>query len=223
MDNFYLDNPELKFHLTHPLMKKIVALKERNFIERGKYDYAPVDFEDTIDSYDKVLEIVGDICANIIAPNAESVDQEGPTLDEKGVTYARGTQENLNAIVKAGLMGITLPREYEGLNFSMVPYTMIADIVSRADASFVNIWGLQDCAETIHEFATADQKKKYLPRVSKGATMAMDLTEPDAGSDLQAVMLKATYNESEDKWYLNGVKRFITNGDGEMLYHQWRR
>jgi 3-(methylthio)propanoyl-CoA dehydrogenase len=216
MDNFYLDNPELKFHLTHPLMKKIVALKERNFIERGKYDYAPVDFEDTIDSYDKVLEIVGDICANIIAPNAESVDQEGPTLDEKGVTYARGTQENLNAIVKAGLMGITLPREYEGLNFSMVPYTMIADIVSRADASFVNIWGLQDCAETIHEFATADQKKNYLPRVSKGATMAMDLTEPDAGSDLQAVMLKATYNESEDKWYLNGVKRFITNGDGEI-------
>ncbi|HJZ41713.1 MAG TPA: acyl-CoA dehydrogenase family protein [Bacteroidales bacterium] len=216
MDNFYLDNPELRFHLTHPMMKKIVALKERNYIDKGKYDYAPVDFEDALDSYDKVLEIVGDICANIIGPNAGGVDQEGPTLDENGVTYAGGTQLNLDAIVKAGLMGITLPREYEGLNFSMVPYTMIADIVSRADASFVNIWGLQDCAETIHEFASEEQKRKFLPRVSKGATMAMDLTEPDAGSDLQAVMLKATYNESEGQWYLNGVKRFITNGDGEI-------
>jgi alkylation response protein AidB-like acyl-CoA dehydrogenase len=216
MDNFYLDNPELRFHLTHPLMKKIVALKERNYVDKSTYDYAPVDFEDAMDSYDKVLEIVGDICANIISPNAESVDQEGPELSEKGVTYARGTGENLDAIIKAGLMGITLPREYEGLNFPMVPYTMIADIVSRADASFVNIWGLQDCAETIHEFATEEQKKRFLPRVSKGATMAMDLTEPDAGSDLQAVMLKATFNETDQKWYLNGVKRFITNGDGEI-------
>ena len=216
MDNFYLDNPELKFHLTHPMMKKIVALKERNYTDKGKYDYAPVDFEDALDSYDKVLEIVGDICANIIGPNAGSVDLEGPTLDENGVTYASGTQMNLDAIVKAGLMGITLPREFEGLNFSMVPYTMIADIVSRADASFVNIWGLQDCAETIHEFASEEQKRKFLPRVSRGATMAMDLTEPDDGSDLQAVMLKATYNETENQWYLNGVKRFITNGDGEI-------
>ena len=216
MDNFYLDNPELRFHLTHPMMKKIVALKERNYADKGKYDYAPVDFEDALDNYDKVLEIVGDICANIIGPNADGVDKEGPVLDAKGVTYASGTQRNLDAIIKAGLMGITLPREYEGLNFSMVPYTMIADIVSRADASFVNIWGLQDCAETIHEFATDEQKRKYLPRVSKGATMAMDLTEPDAGSDLQAVMLKATYDEVENKWYLNGVKRFITNGDGDI-------
>jgi alkylation response protein AidB-like acyl-CoA dehydrogenase len=216
MDNFYLDNPELRFHLTHPMMKKIVALKERNFADKGKYDYAPVDFEDALDNYDKVLEIVGDICANVIGPNADGVDKEGPVLDARGVTYASGTQRNLDAIIKAGLMGITLPREYEGLNFSMVPYTMIADIVSRADASFVNIWGLQDCAETIHEFATDEQKRKYLPRVSKGATMAMDLTEPDAGSDLQAVMLKATYDEVENMWYLNGVKRFITNGDGDI-------
>jgi 3-(methylthio)propanoyl-CoA dehydrogenase len=216
MDNFYLDNPELKFHLTHPLMKKIVALKERNYADKASYDYAPVDFEDALDSYNRVLEIVGDICANVIGPNAEGVDQEGPRLDEKGVTYAGGTQQNLDVIIKAGLMGITLPREYDGLNFCMVPYTMIADIVSRADASFVNIWGLQDCAETIHEFASEEQKKKYLPRVAKGATMAMDLTEPDAGSDLQAVMLKATYNETDSQWYLNGVKRFITNGDGEI-------
>ncbi len=216
MDNFYLDNPELRFHLNHPLMKKIVSLKERNFADKSGFDYAPVDFEDAMDSYDKVLEIVGDISANIISRNAESVDREGPDLDETGVTYARGTRENLEAIIKAGLMGITLPRKFEGLNFSMVPYTMIADIVSRADASFVNIWGLQDCAETIHEFATEEQKKRFLPRVAKGATMAMDLTEPDAGSDLQAVMLKATFNEEENRWYLNGVKRFITNGDGEI-------
>ncbi len=216
MENFYTDNPELKFHLNHPLMKKIVALKERNFADKDKYDYAPVDFEDAMDSYDKVLEIVGDICANIVGPNAESVDAEGPVHDENGVTYARGTQENLDALRKAGLMGITLPRKYDGLNFSVVPYTMAADIVSRADASFVNIWGLQDCAETINEFANEEQKAKYLPRVSNGETMAMDLTEPDAGSDLQAVMLKATFNEKDGKWYLNGVKRFITNGDGDI-------
>jgi 3-(methylthio)propanoyl-CoA dehydrogenase len=216
MDNFYLDNPELKFHLTHPLMKKIVALKERNFADKDKFDYAPLDFEDAMDSYDKVLEIVGDICANIVGPNAESVDQEGPQLDENGVTYAKGTQENLDALIKAGLMGITLPRQYGGLNFPIVPYTMAADIVARADASFVNVWGLQDCAETIHEFANEEQKSHYLPRVSMGETMAMDLTEPDAGSDLQAVQLKATFNEKDNKWYLNGVKRFITNGDGHI-------
>lgn len=216
MDNFYLDTPELKFHLNHPMMKKIVALRERNYVNKDKYDFAPIDFEDAMDSYEKVLEIVGDICANIIAPNAASVDEEGPKLNADGVTYAKGTQENLDALVKAGLMGLTLPREYDGLNMSMIPYTMAADIVSRADASFVNIWGLQDCAETIHEFASDEQKRKYLPRVAYGATMAMGLTEPDAGSDLQAVQLKATYIEKEDKWYLNGVKRFITNGDGEI-------
>lgn len=216
MDNFYTDNPELKFHLTHPLMKKIVALKERNFSDKDKYDYAPIDFEDAMDSYDQVLEIVGDICANIIAPNAESVDAEGPQLINGEVKYAKGTQENLDALIKAGLMGITLPRQYNGLNFPIIPYTMAADIVSRADASFVNVWGLQDCAETIHEFADEEQKKEYLTRVSAGETMAMDLTEPDAGSDLQAVQLKATYNEKEGNWYLNGVKRFITNGDGHI-------
>ncbi len=216
MDNFYLDNPDLKFHLTHPLMKKIVALKERNYVDKEKFDYAPIDFEDAMDSYDKVLEIVGDICSNIVAPNAESVDAEGPQLVNGEVIYARGTQENLDALIKAGLMGITLPREYNGLNFSIVPYTMAADMVSRADASFVNVWGLQDCAETIHEFADDLQKKEYLTRVSAGETMAMDLTEPDAGSDLQAVQLKATFNEKDGKWYLNGVKRFITNGDGHI-------
>jgi 3-(methylthio)propanoyl-CoA dehydrogenase len=216
MANFFTDNPDLLFHLQHPLMKKIVALKERNFADKDQFDYAPMDFEDAMDSYEKVLEIVGEICGDIVAPNAEGVDAEGPKIVNNEVIYAKGTQENLDALVKAGLMGITLPRKYDGLNFPIVPYIMAADIVSRADAGFVNIWGLQDCAETINEFADEDQKSRFLPRISNGETAAMDLTEPDAGSDLQAVQLKATYSEKEGKWYLNGVKRFITNGDGHV-------
>lgn len=216
MANFFTDNSDLLFHLQHPLMKKIVALKERNFEDKDKFDYAPMDFEDAMDSYEQVLDIVGEISGDIVAPNAESVDQEGPKIVNNEVVYAKGTQENLDALVKAGLMGITLPRRYKGLNFPIVPYIMAADIVSRADAGFVNIWGLQDCAETIHEFADEEQKMKYLPRISSGETAAMDLTEPDAGSDLQAVQLKATFNEKDGKWYLNGVKRFITNGDGHV-------
>jgi len=216
MANFFTDNPDLLFHLQHPLMKKIVALKERNFADKDKFEYAPVDFEDAMDSYEKVLEIVGEISGEIVAPNAESVDAEGPNIVNNEVVYAKGTQENLDALVKAGLMGITLPRQYEGLNFPIVPYIMAADIVSRADAGFVNIWGLQDCAETINEFASDDQKSRFLPRICNGETAAMDLTEPDAGSDLQAVQLKASFNEKDGKWYLNGVKRFITNGDGHV-------
>lgn len=216
MANFFTDNPDLLFHLKHPLMKKIVALKERDFADKDKFDYAPMDFEDAMDSYEKVLEIVGEICGDIVAPNAEGVDAEGPKIVNNEVVYAKGTQENLDALVKAGLMGITLPRKYDGLNFPIVPYIMAADIVSRADAGFVNIWGLQDCAETINEFANEDQKARFLPRISNGETAAMDLTEPDAGSDLQAVQLKATFDEKKGKWFLNGVKRFITNGDGHV-------
>ena len=216
MANYYTDNKSLKFHLEHPLMEKIVSLKEHNFSDSSKFDYAPFDFEDAMDSYNKVLEVIGEICKETIAPNAESIDTEGPQVINGHVKYARGTQENLEALNKAGLLGITLPREYGGLNFPIIPYIMAADMVSRADAGFVNIWGLQDCAETIHEFADEDQKNKYLTRVCKGETMAMDLTEPDAGSDLQAVELKATFDEKKGKWFLNGVKRFITNGDGDI-------
>ncbi len=215
MANYYTDNRDLKFHLTHPLMKRIVELRENNFSEKDKFDYAPLDYEDAIDSYDKVLDVIGEICGDIVAPNAESVDAEGPQVVDNHVVYARGTQQNLDALRKANLMGITLPREYGGLNLSVIPYTMAADIVSRADAGFVNIWGLQDCAETISEFADADQKQRFLTRVSAGETCAMDLTEPDAGSDLQAVQLKAT-QKPDGSWVLNGVKRFITNGDGNI-------
>ena len=216
MANFYTDNTDLKHHLYHPLMQKIVKLKERDYTDSEKYDYAPVNYEDAMDSYEKVLEIAGEISGEIVAPNAESVDHEGPHLVDGHVVYAEGTKQNLDALVKAGLMGISLPRRYNGLNFSLVPYIMAADMVSRADASFVNIWGLQDCAETIYEFANDEQRMRYLPRVCAGETMAMDLTEPDAGSDLQAVMLKATFNEADGTWRLNGVKRFITNGDGNI-------
>ena len=216
MANFYLDNPSLKHHLHHPLMERIVELKERGFADKDKYDYAPQDFEDAMDSYEKVLEIVGEICGDIIAPNAESVDHEGPSVANGRVTYAKGTQENLDAVRKAGLMGIAMPRRYNGLNFPIVPYIMAADMVSRADAGFENLWGLQDCAETLYEFGSEDQRQRYIPRVCAGETMSMDLTEPDAGSDLQSVMLKATFSEADNCWYLNGVKRFITNGDSDI-------
>lgn len=216
MANYYIDNSELKFHLTHPLMEKIVRLKEREYSFKKEFDFAPMDYEDAIDNYDRVLEVVGEICGNIVAENAESIDAEGPQVVDGHVIYARGTKENIDALNQAGLMGMSLPYKYDGLNFPIVPYIMAADIVSRADAGFVNIWGLQDCAETINEFASEEQKEKYLPRVSNGDTMAMDLTEPDAGSDLQAVQLKATWDEAKQTWLLNGVKRFITNGDGDI-------
>lgn len=215
MANFYTDNDALKFHLSHPMMRKIVELKERNFADADKYDYAPRDFEDAMDSYERVLDIVGDVSANIIAENAESVDQEGPHVENGRVIYAEGTKKNLDACRKAGLMGMAMPRRLGGLNFPITPYIMAADIVTRADTGFENIWGLQDCAETIYEFADDAQKEKYIPRVCEGETMSMDLTEPDAGSDLQSVMLKATQKE-DGTWVLNGVKRFITNGDSDI-------
>ena len=215
MANFYTDNKALQYHLRHPLMKQIVALRERDYTQSEKFDYAPLDFEDAMDSYERVLEIIGEVCGDIIAANAKDVDLEGPHHENGRVRYAKGTEENLKALNQAGLMGITLPRQYGGLNMSSIPYIMAADMVSRADAGFVNVWGLQDCAETINEFASDDQKERFLPRTCKGETLAMDLTEPDAGSDLQSVMLKATQDE-DGTWRLNGVKRFITNGDGDI-------
>lgn len=215
MANFYTDNPDLKLHLSHPLMEKIVALKERNYSDAEKFDYAPTDFADAMDNYDKVLEIVGDLCGNIIAGNAEDVDHQGPRVENGRVIYADGTKRNLEACRQAGLMGMAMPRRFGGLNFPITPYIMAADIVSRADTGFENLWGLQDCAETLYEFGDEDQKSRFIPRVCSGETMSMDLTEPDAGSDLQSVMLKATQDE-DGTWRLNGVKRFITNGDSDI-------
>ena len=216
MANFFSDNKDLQFHLQHPAMRKIVELKERGFAEKDRYDYAPQNFEDAMDSYRKVLDIAGEVCGEVIAPNAEGVDHEGPRVVNDHVEYASGTVRNLEAIVAAGLSGMTLPRKYDGLNFPLVCFVMANEMVARADAGFENIWGLQDCAETLNEFASEEIKQKFLPWVSAGATCAMDLTEPDAGSDLGAVMLKATWSEERQTWLLNGVKRFITNGDGEV-------
>jgi len=216
MANFYSDNRNLQFHLNHPMMKKIITLKENNFEEKDKFDFAPKDFEDCIDSYDKVMDILGDIAANIIAPNAEGVDKEGPKIVNNEVVYAPGTQLGLAATRKADLMGMSMPREFGGLNFGVVPYIMAGEIVSRADAAFCNLFGLQDCADTILEFGDDALKAEFLPRICKGETAAMDLTEPDAGSDLQAVQLKAHWDEQKKTWILNGVKRFITNGDAHV-------
>ena len=216
MANFFSDNKDLQYHLEHPLMQKIVELKERGYSEKECYDYAPHNFEDAMDNYRRVLEITGGVCGDVIAPNAEGVDKEGPRVVNDRVEYASGTVENMKAVNKAGLAGLTLPRRFGGLNFPLICFVMANEMVARADASFENIWGLQDCAETLNEFATEEQKVKYLTQVCQGATCAMDLTEPDAGSDLGAVQLKATWSEERGTWLLNGVKRFITNGDGDV-------
>ena len=216
MANYYSDYPELEFHLHHPLMERIVELKERGYSDRETYDDAPVDFEDALENYNKVLEIAGDIAANIIEPNSEGVDLEGPHLENGRMIYASKTFENIEAMKKAGLTGVEMPRRYGGLNLPITVFTMISEIVSAADSSFQNIWSLQSCIDTLYEFGSEEQRQKYIPRVCAGESMSMDLTEPDAGSDLQRVMLKATFDEKENCWRLNGVKRFITNGDSDI-------
>ena len=216
MANYYTDHPEFDFYLNHPEMKRIVELKERNFADKDKFEDAPVDFDDAIENYKRVLDITGDIAANILEPNSEEVDLEGPHLVEGRMHYASKTYENIEATRKAGLWGISMPRRYGGLNLPITPYSMASEIVATADAGFQNIWSLQDCIETLYEFGSEEQRQKYIPRVCAGETMSMDLTEPDAGSDLQRVMLKATYDEKEGCWRLNGVKRFITNGDSDI-------
>ena len=216
MPNAYTDYPEIKFHMEHELMNRIVELKERGYEDKDKYDYAPQNFEDAMDSYDKTLEIVGDVVSNVIAPNAEAVDAEGPHCENGRVRYASKTYENLDATIKAGMNGMTMPRRYQGLNLPITVYTAANEIISAGDAGFENIWSLQDCIETLYEFGDEDQRQRFIPRVCKGETMSMDLTEPDAGSDLQSVMLKATYSEKDGCWLLNGVKRFITNGDSDI-------
>jgi len=217
MNNFFKDTPDFKFHLEHPIVQKIIKLKERNFEESKEFDFAPLNHEDAIDSYEKILDIVGEICSETIAANAESVDIEGPHIVNNEVVYAKGTTADYKALHDAGLIGMSLPRKYGGLNFPLLPYVMAAEMVARADAGFANIWGLQDCAETIYEFGSEEQKDKFLPRFNRdGVTAAMVLTEPDAGSDLQSVKLKATFNEEKQIWILNGVKRFITNGDADI-------
>lgn len=215
MSNYYTDHPEIGFHLNHPLMKRIVELKERNYADRDKFDEAPVNYDDAIENYKQLLEITGDITANIIGPNSESVDQEGPHLENGRMLYASKTKENIQATRQAGLWGVSMPRQYDGLNIPITIFSMLSEMMGMADSGFQNIWSLQSCIDTLYEFGSEEQKEKYIPRVSAGETMSMDLTEPDAGSDLQSVMLKAT-QDKDGTWRLNGVKRFITNGDSDI-------
>lgn len=216
MANFYTDHPEIEFHLSHPLMKRIVDLKERNYEDKDKFADAPVCYEDAIENYKRILDITGDVAANIIEPNSEDVDLEGPHLENGRMIYASKTYENLDATRKAGLWGVSMPRRYGGLNLPNTTFSMLSEIISAADAGFQNVWSLQSCIDTLYEFGSEEQRQKYIPRISAGETMSMDLTEPDAGSDLQRVMLKATFDEENNCWRLNGVKRFITNGDSDI-------
>ena len=215
MANYYTDHPEIEFHLNHPLMKRVVDLKERNYAEKDQFEDAPVNYEDAIENYKRLLDITGDVAGNIIEPNSESVDQEGPHLENGRMIYASKTFENLEATRKAGLWGLSMPRRYGGLNLPNAVFSMASEIISAADAGFQNIWSLQSCIDTLYEFGSEEQRQKYIPRICAGETMSMDLTEPDAGSDLQRVMLKAT-QDADGTWRLNGVKRFITNGDSDI-------
>lgn len=214
MANYYSDHPEIEFHLNHPLMKRVVDLKERNYAEKDQFEDAPVNYEDAIENYKRLLDITGDVAANIIEPNSEDVDLEGPHLENGRMIYASKTFENLDATRKAGLWGLSMPRRYGGLNLPNAIFSMASEIIAAADAGFQNIWSLQSCIDTLYEFGSEEQRQKYIPRICAGETMSMDLTEPDAGSDLQRVMLKATQDE-DGTWRLNGVKRFITNGDSD--------
>ena len=215
MTNYYSDHPEIEFHLNHPLMKRVVDLKERNYAEKDQFEDAPVNYEDAIENYKRLLDITGDVAANIIEPNSEDVDLEGPHLENGRMIYASKTFENLDATRKAGLWGLSMPRRYGGLNLPNAIFSMASEIIAAADAGFQNIWSLQSCIDTLYEFGSEEQRQKYIPRICAGETMSMDLTEPDAGSDLQRVMLKATQDE-DGTWRLNGVKRFITNGDSDI-------
>ena len=214
--NYYSDNKALAHYLRHPLLERIVAMKEHGYSQSAEYNYAPIDFAEALQGYEQVLHLVGELCADVVAPNVARTEVEGPTVEDGRVKYSPATAENMELFRQAGLMGVSLPRKYGGLNFPVAVFTMIQDVVCRADAAFGNLWGLQDCAETIYNFGTAEQCERILPRICAGETMSMDLTEPDAGSDLQSVRLKATFDAEENRWYLDGVKRFITNGDSDV-------
>ena len=196
-------------------MQRIVELKEREYVDKDQFDDAPVNYDDAIENYKRLLDITGDVAANILEPNSESVDLEGPHLEDGLMIYASKTYENLDATRKAGLWGISMPRRFGGLNVPNTVFSMLSEVIAAADAGFQNVWSLQSCIDTLYEFGSKEQQEKYIPRISEGETMSMDLTEPDAGSDLQRGMLNAT-QDADGTWRLNGVKRFITNGDSDL-------
>lgn len=216
MPNFFTENNDIQFHFNRLNFENIVKMIEDNYEESKKFNYAPINYEDAIENYRKVLEVVGDITGNFIAPRAADVDHEGAQHKDGKVSYAKGTQENLEMLSKADLMGMVLPRQYGGLNFPFTVYLMATEMISRADASLMNIFGLQDIGDMIVKYGDDEQKQEFVPKFTTGEyTGAMALTEPDAGSDLQAVKLHAYQNE-KGQWFLRGMKRFITNGNAQV-------
>jgi len=217
VENFYQDNEDIQFFVKHLDWQRIVNLHEQGFKERELYDYAPVNPADAVDSYERVLKVLGEIAAEYSAPRSEEVDLNGTSFEGGKVSYARGISDSLKLLAKSDLMGMTLPRKYGGLHFPSIIFTIANEIIARADASLQNLFGLQGIGEIINAFASEELKDKYLPLFSQGkVTAAMALTEPDAGSDLQNVKLKAI-QDANGIWRLQGVKRFITNGNADIL------
>ncbi len=217
MANFFTENSDMKFHLTNRELMRITELKEDGFSQKETFAEAPTDYPDALDNYNRVLSVIGEIAADYIAPSAADVDKEGILYNDGNVSLNSGTEKSLNYLRQAGVMGFTQPRNYGGLNFPKVIYSMAIELIARADASLMTFFGLQEIAETIHKFGTEEQKEKYLPRFCRGETSgAMALTEPDAGSDLPSIKLKA-FQDEENNWKLSGVKRFITNGCGNIV------
>lgn len=217
MPNYFTDNPDILFQFQKLDLRRVTAILEHDYAQAAEYPDAPRDYDDAKENYYKVLEITGDLAGNYIAARAADVDASGALFENGKVSYAAGTQKNLKQLSQAGLMGMTIPRKYGGLHFPFTMYIMGIEIIARADASLMNIFGLQDIADTINKFGNEEQRAEYMPGFSEGRyTGAMALTEPDAGSDLQAVKLTA-YQDEKGNWFLRGVKRFITNGNGEVL------
>ncbi|MGL4595351.1 MAG: acyl-CoA dehydrogenase family protein [Thermoguttaceae bacterium] len=217
MPNYFLDNNDIRFLFDYFDLKELAAIQERE-TPNGDANYVPDDIDDAVDNYRRILEIIGEIAAETLAPSSEKVDSEGNTLNSNGtVTLHPLVQQNLDRLTQADMMGFTIPRKYGGLNCPILLYSMATEIIARGDCSFMNMFGLQGIADTIYAFASDEIRDEVLPKFSAGeVTGAMVLTEPDAGSDLQAVRLRADQN-ADGSWILNGVKRFITNGCGEIL------
>lgn len=217
-ENFFLDNLDLQFHLDKLDLQEVVNLKEKGYSNVGKYPSAPRHYEDAKDNYRLLLEVLGEVCGELIAPRAAEADEEGAHFENGKVTYAAATQDAIQALKQAELMGAMLPWQYGGLNLPETIYQMMVEMVSRAEGGLMTIFGLQEIAQSINEYGDEEMKARILPQFSQGgAAGAMVLTEPDAGSDLGSVQTRATYDEEAGVWRINGVKRFITNGNAEVM------
>jgi alkylation response protein AidB-like acyl-CoA dehydrogenase len=216
-DNFFLDNEDLQFRLSQLDLREIVEIKERGYTYHPRYPSAPRNYADAMDNYRLMLEVMGEVCATRIAPLAAEADEQGASFHDGQVMYAPATQAALEALRQAELNGGMLPWEHGGLNLPETIAQMMVELVSRAEAGLMTIFGLQEIAASIAEFCDEETKQRVLPRLARGeVTGAMVLTEPDAGSDLGSVQTRADFDEATGTWRLNGVKRFITNGCAEI-------